>query len=475
MYDEDTMPNWLKEKLKNANQKKDQSKNHLQANTMFNEMGNPLDTTQPPPTGPPIMQNVSMVPQFPMGPVPRLMPPIGLHMTPNIVPGMPLGVPPPQMNAQMMMQPGPMLPGVPPPSTSNAAGFMGHFAQMTGGPMPPQMPPHMSQHQPNVPIPPSSSSAVSNINNNNSSSDDHMDIDMDDEPTSVKMPNNQPINSIGNVGPFSRPPPQLFNQTPSLGMSVPPAPSISNNINLQNSPFSSGNNNKDNNSQEDRDRRRDRSDSRDRRTNSRDRERERDFRGSGDRGRERERDVRNKERDRNDRDSRDRRSDYNNRDRDRNSSTRWGNDRGRSRDNEMAHRDRRNSRERDRNTRDRNDRDKSLTDRLRDMAGDNNRIDFNRRNDTNTNEWRDGGMQQNMSLHGGGGGVGGNFSGSFMDQNARNIRPLNLGPMNIGPLGGGPPPSLTDLRLGMMDGGMRGPQQQMPQSLNHRGEFGNYI
>lgn len=471
MFDEDSMPGWLKEKIKSANQKKEQA-TLLTPNPMFGDLGTALDTTQPPPTGPPLMQNVPLVPQFPMGPMPRLMPPMGMHITPNIVPGMPLGVPPPpQMNTQMMLQAGPMVPGVPPPSAGpgNAA-FMSHFPPMPGQ-MPPQMAPHMP---PQIPPPPILSSSSNNNNNN----DDHMDIDMDDEPSSAKLPNSQPMNSLANVGPFNRPPPQMFNQSSTMPITAPPAPIIGSTINVLSQPFPPGNN-KDTNSQDGRggDRRRERSDSRDRRNNSRDRDRERDFRSS-DRGRERERDVRNKDRDRNDRD-RDRRTDYNNRDRDRNTNSRWGNDRGRSRDNEMPHRDRRNnSRDRDRNPpRERNERDKSLQDRLRDMAGENSRMEFSRRNDGNSNEWRDGsgngggsgGMLQNTPAH-----AGGNFPGNFMDQNSRNIRPLNMGPMNMGPSGQmGVPPPLTDLRLGMMDGGMRG--QQPPQPINHRGEFGKCI
>lgn len=402
MFDEDSMPDWLKEKLKASNQKK----HPLITNAMYpmGEMTAGLDTTQPPPGAANIMQNVSIVPPFPMGPVPRLMPPMGMHMAPNMVPGMSLGVPPPQMNPQMMMPPGGMVPGlpphlpldksVPPPTTAAPNSFMGHFPPPIPGPMPPQMPQHMPQ------IPPAPAS-------NNSNTDDHMDIEMDDEP-SARLSNNQTINT-GNVNPFNRPPPQMFGPNPP---STPPPPS-------QN--YSS---NKD--SHDSRDRRRDRSGSRDRRS----RDRDRDFR-SNDRGRDKDRDGRT--RDRSDRD-RDRRNDFS-RDRDRNS--RWGGDRARSRENETTHRDRRNSRDRDRNNRERPDRDKSLQDRLRDIAGETARNDFPRRADIS--DWREG-QPQNM---------GGNMVGTFMEQGMRNIRPLNIGPMG-GPLNDlmhnarGPPPNHRD-------------------------------
>lgn len=69
MFDEDSMPVWLKEKLKNQSQKKDNSDN---TNATVNPVPNMpmfgMDTTQPPPTQQ-MMANVSqMVPPFPMAP-----------------------------------------------------------------------------------------------------------------------------------------------------------------------------------------------------------------------------------------------------------------------------------------------------------------------------------------------------------------------------------------------------------------------
>ncbi len=193
MFDEDSMPTWLKEKLKSAAQKKDLIP--MDPGQMFQlNMTGRVDTTQPPPSGQ-MMTGIQMVPPF-MGPVPRLMTPMGL-MAPNLVPGLSIGVPPPPM---MLHQTGAMVPGmppipmdksVPPPSSqTNQQAFMNHFP-----PMPPQ---HQMSHLPPVSIP--------------SNSDDHMDIEMDDEPTT------KVVSSGTSVGMFNRPPPQMFDQ------SMPPIP-----------------------------------------------------------------------------------------------------------------------------------------------------------------------------------------------------------------------------------------------------------
>lgn len=371
MFDEDSMPNWLKEKLKSSAQKKDVMP--IDPGQLFQmNMTGRVDTTQPPPSGQ-MMPGMAMVPPFTMGPVPRLMTPMGL-MASNLVPGLSIGVPPPPM----MLQPGTMVPGLPPmpmdksvpPPTSTGnpqPGFMNHF---------PPMPPHQMSHLPPVSVP------VSN-------SDDHMDIEMEDEPTAKVV--------SSNVNMFNRPPPQMFEQA------MPPIPT--------NMPQ---NYNKDHN---DRDRRQGRrSNSRDRRSHERESRESRDFR-SGDRGRDRERGGNRSDRDRND---------FNRNER---NGSRWpGNERGRSRDDDSF----RDSR-RDRGSRDRNDRDKSLQDRLRDMASDGNRNEFNRRNESSDcmPPWRDGPPQM------------GNFQGNFLDQSVRNIRPMNMGAMS------GPTP-LEDIRLAPM-------------------------
>lgn len=391
MFDEDSMPTWLKEKIKTSNQKKDQLL--MPSAPMYSGQ---LDTTQPPPN-PQMMQNVSMVNPFGMGPVPRLMGPLGMHMPPNMVSGMPLGVPPPQM----MMPPQGMVPGlppmpldksVPPPSGgSGPGGFMSHFPPI---PMPPQM-----QH---IAVPP-----VPQISNSN---DDHMDIEMEDE-TSAKMPN--PPMLGGHMGIFNRPPPQMF----PGGQSMPGMPPVPPGM-----PLSFPKERDDS-----RERRRDRSDSRDRRS------RERDFRSDDrDRGRERDRESRNRDRGMDDR----RGNDFN-RDRNSNNNSRWT-DRGRSRDDEIGIRDRRNSRDRgDRvSSRDRGDKP-PLPDRLRDISSD---VEFGGRRENNdmVNNWRDVPPSSQPGPH------GGNFAGN----NFMGIRPLMM------PLGGAPP--LMDNSRGP-PGGMPGP------------------
>lgn len=89
MFDEDSMPAWLKEKLKNQSQQKDTNDAATAVNQVTNMAMFAMD--QPPPTTQQLMTNMSqMVPPFPMGsgPVPRFMPPM-------MTPGLPLGVPPP--------------------------------------------------------------------------------------------------------------------------------------------------------------------------------------------------------------------------------------------------------------------------------------------------------------------------------------------------------------------------------------------
>lgn len=350
MLDEDSMPSWLKEKLKSSAQKKDILP--MDPGQIFGQlnMTGRVDTTQPPPGGQ-MMPGMPMVPPF-MGAVPRLMTPMGL-MPSNLVPGLSIGVPPP-----MMLQAGGMVPGLPPipmdksipppSSTGNPQPFMNHF---------PPMPPHQMSHLPPVSIP--------------SNSDDHMDIEMEDE-QSTKV-----VSSGASVSMFNRPPPMFDQSMPPIPTSMPPSYS------------------KD---QNDRDRRQ----GHDRRSNSRDRRsNEREFR-SGERGRDRDRDRDNR------RGDRDRRNDFRNN----GSNSRWPDERSRSRDNDNTFRDNR------RGSRDRNDRDKqSLQDRLRDMASDGNRNEYNRRNESGDclPPWRDGQMS-------------GNFPGNFMDQGVRNVRPMNMGP-----------------------------------------------
>lgn len=68
MFDEESIPLWLKEKLKNQAQKKDNPEPVVAANPVPTIPMYSMDTTQPPPSQP-MMANVpQMVPPFPMAP-----------------------------------------------------------------------------------------------------------------------------------------------------------------------------------------------------------------------------------------------------------------------------------------------------------------------------------------------------------------------------------------------------------------------
>lgn len=210
-----------------------------------------------------------------------------------------------------------------------------------------------------------------------------MDIEMEDE-TSSKT-------SQSIVSPmFNRPPPQIFGQSTGL----PSAEEFNQNEEQPDNGSTSH-------------------------------DRERDFRG---RGRERERDNRNRGPNRDNR-----RNDFSSeRSGDRNA--RWS-DRARSRDNA----DRPDSRERnERRSRDRND--KSLQDRLRDLAADGN----NRSGDWNSMQWREG--------------------------------PLNFGNGSRRPISmSGAPPALEDIRIPMPLESLRGPPIGAIANKGHHGRaFGEF-
>lgn len=410
MFDEDTMPEWLTEKLKNQSQKKDTTQTNMMvgqmpAMAMFN-----MDTTQPPP-GSQMMGNVpQMVPAYPMGAVPRFMPP----MLGSNIP-LQLGVPPP-MNGQMMMpQPG-MVPGMPPmgldkpPPTANSA-YMGYFPPMPQVPPMPQPTTHKQNvRNVNAPFASAMDDATASMN-----SDDHMDIEMDEETTT--KPNSN-IMSPMNI--FNRPPPQLYGQNISSTSGDNDFGNKNDVPNFNNS----GNPDDRSSSREpiglnDRDR--------EQRNRGRDRERS-DVRGRG---------VGNRD---------NRRNDFSN---DKNS--RWPNHKGRSKDGEPSGKPSRpDSRERnDSRSRDRADRDKPLQDRLRDLAGDiNNRGgDFN--NARNNMQWRDG-MPHSI-----------NFSGS---NNYGERRQIGMSGM---------PPALEDIRIPVPLESLRGPSLAMGNKNNHGRGFGN--
>lgn len=429
MFDEDTLPEWLTEKLKNQSQKKDTNQTNMIVGQMPSMAMFNMDTTQPPPGGQ-MMGNVpQLVPAYPMGAVPRFMPPM---LGPNIP--LQLGVPPP-MNGQMMMpQPG-MVPGMPPmsldkpPPTANSA-YMGYFPPMPQVPPMPQATPHKQQ--------PFAGKMIANFENcppiggnfdigskhsgamedagASINSDDHMDIEMDEE--TLTKPNS---NIMSPMNMFNRPPPQLFG--PNIG-STPGENEFGNKNdvpNFNNSGSTDG-----------------RSDSRepiglndrDRELRNRGRDRERsDIRGRG---------VGNRD---------NRRNDFSN---DKNS--RWPNHKGRSRDGEIGGKPPRpDSRERnDSRSRERVDRDKTLQDRLRDLAGDGNNRggDFN--NARNNMQWRDG-MPHSM-----------NFAGT---NNYGERRQLGMSGM---------PPALEDIRIPLPLESLRGPSLALGNKNHHGRGFGNF-
>uniref|UniRef100_A0A182PCV3 RRM domain-containing protein n=1 Tax=Anopheles epiroticus TaxID=199890 RepID=A0A182PCV3_9DIPT len=156
-----------------------------------------VDTSQPPPTA---MMGMGM-PPFPMGPVPRLPLPMGLAMGPNMVPGLGINVPPPGM----------MIPGNPPPLP------MGGF-----GVLPPPPPSASSAAAAAMMGNGGGSANVMNSSSNLSkSSADDMDIEMEDEHTS----NPAPLVGGGQGVPgafFNQPPPPLM--PPNINLGPQPGP-----------------------------------------------------------------------------------------------------------------------------------------------------------------------------------------------------------------------------------------------------------
>lgn len=232
MFDEDTMPGWMKEKKQSLKNLQEKAKETAIAGIKLPgapnippPAGNPpllfnIDTTQPPPGPPPTGGPPPLMPmvpgQFSMAP-PRMMgaPHMGmLHMPPNIVP---------PHAAAMMMMPGFGMPGQVP----------------TGGGPPPMGPPHMPpmgaphRHPAQFPPPIGSAPPATPIPAANVSSDDQMDIEMDEEdgapsanePAAAPAPTGAP-NSIN----FNQPPPAF----------------IGGNSNTHENPASGGNPNSDN-------------------------------------------------------------------------------------------------------------------------------------------------------------------------------------------------------------------------------------
>ncbi|XP_034111608.1 SR-related and CTD-associated factor 4 isoform X2 [Drosophila albomicans] len=208
MFDEDTMPGWMKQKINQAKNVKENKGTGLPGELNAGPPVGPpgllfgIDTTQPPPVAPaphggpgaPPPALMGIVPgQFQMappmgGPPPQRMlgpmgpmnhPMGGMAMPPNMVPGMP----PP-----MMMPPNMMPPGFP--------GIAGPPPHPLGLPPGAQFPPPGAVPPPMVAIATTASSAAGNV------SDDQMDIEMEleDASPSVAQQQQQAPN-------FSQPPP----------------------------------------------------------------------------------------------------------------------------------------------------------------------------------------------------------------------------------------------------------------------------
>ncbi|XP_017775354.1 PREDICTED: splicing factor, arginine/serine-rich 15 isoform X2 [Nicrophorus vespilloides] len=103
MVDEDTVPNWLKDKMTTDSTKNDISEHTNSSVVQLTEIGTPVgvDTSQPPPVpgggllqAPPM--GLSLVPQFQLNN--RL-----LGIPPGLMPNVPMGVPPPSLMPNQMM------------------------------------------------------------------------------------------------------------------------------------------------------------------------------------------------------------------------------------------------------------------------------------------------------------------------------------------------------------------------------------
>ncbi|XP_034480174.1 SR-related and CTD-associated factor 4 isoform X1 [Drosophila innubila] len=203
MFDEDTMPSWMKQKINQAKTVKENKAAGGGDLASAPPVGPPsllfgIDTTQPPPVAPaphggpvaPPPALMGMVPgQFPMAPPQRMLGPMGpmnhpmggMPMPPNMVPGMP----PPMMMPPNMMPPGfPVMGGPPPHPLGLPPG-----AQFP--PPPGTVPPSM------LAIPPTGGSAAGNV------SDDQMDIEMELE----DAPQTTPSQAQQQQPNFNQPPP----------------------------------------------------------------------------------------------------------------------------------------------------------------------------------------------------------------------------------------------------------------------------
>jgi RNA-binding protein 16 len=156
MFDEDTMPAWVKEKLKQPQNQPSANKDQMMIPQFFAQS---IDTSQPPP-------NSSLLPTLP---------PFSIGARPLLLPGhglMPLGVPPPSMLGMTFP---PSLIGFPLSAAAAAAAAAGAQALAS------------NQHQ---------------------AGDDHMDIEMEDENSSKNDNTNQLLQQ------------SFYNQPPPMQMAL---------------------------------------------------------------------------------------------------------------------------------------------------------------------------------------------------------------------------------------------------------------
>lgn len=159
MYDEDTIPVWVKEKLKQPQNQAAIVNENIMIPQFFAQ---PIDTSQPPP-------NPSLLPT---------MPPFALGARPMLMPGqglMPLGIPPPNMLMQGMVFP------------------TGHELK--------QLPPGLLGFPPLAAAAAAAANAQQSLNSNQG--DDHMDIEMEDDVNTANQTMQQAF--------FNQPPPMSMN------------------------------------------------------------------------------------------------------------------------------------------------------------------------------------------------------------------------------------------------------------------------
>ncbi|KAG8318093.1 RNA binding [Homalodisca vitripennis] len=432
MIDEESFPEWLKEKQKkNKDDDHHRSQSSSQAGDDETSKGTELDipvpaptlpgyiplpegpqpdikVTQPPPNMPPMMAAgppLGMMPPFGLPNVPRLLGPMGMAMGPGLMPNVPLGVPPPGMQSlmanplmhQQMMSRMPQPVGSPfnPPP---GVGLLGGHPQLSQIPLPGSQDKGKAGLAPLGVPPPTDASGLPPF------ADPLMQIPFT-LPPQLQMPGmgmltRAPVTEkqvedliessekrdsspSRNDNQFGRPPPQF---SPMSLMKIPPPMTIP-------PPNQATSEDKDEREMKDKDYRDTMKDYKDR---EKDRERDRDYRNKRDRDYRGDRDYR----DRFDKDYRERDKDYREKDRDRRerrdrSREREKDDKSdmdfREKDAKSDEKDRRDdSLKEDKNYRDRNDRDKGRNrDRERDRDRDRGRDRMSKWNDRDRERGRD--------------------------------------------------------------------------------------